>query len=137
MTKNDLPKSSQELITRFLPDSEQGGDVTQVDEKQFQEALMNLHLAMMGKTEKQVYTPVFSFCSGTLNSELPMICIPSNKYKEVQICLKDGWSYPIATIKLSNINRLIDAEKTYEDTAKLGYEITRRWNAFIPKGGEE
>ena len=31
MTKNDLPKSSQELITRFLPDSEQGGDVTQVD----------------------------------------------------------------------------------------------------------
>ena len=66
-----------------------------------------------------------------------MNCIPSNKYKEVQICLKDGWSYPIATIKLSNTNRLIDAEKTYEDTAKLGYEITRRWNAIIPKGGEE
>lgn len=40
MTKNDLPKSSQELITRFLPDSEQRGDVTQVDGKQFQEALM-------------------------------------------------------------------------------------------------
>lgn len=66
-----------------------------------------------------------------------MVCIPSNKYKEVEICLKDGWNYPIATIKLSNTNRLIDAEKTYEDTAKLGYEITRRWNAFIPKGGEE
>ena len=65
MTKNDLPKSSQELITRFLPEYEQPEDV---NEKQFQEALMNFHLAMMGKTEKRVYTPVFSCCSGTLNS---------------------------------------------------------------------
>lgn len=137
MTKNDLPKSSKELITRFLPDCEQPEDVSQLDGKQFQEALMNLHLAMMGKTEKQVYTPAFSACTGTLNSELPMVCIPSNKYKEVQICLKDGWNYPIATVKLYNTNRLIDAEKTYEDTAKLGYEITRRWNAFISEGGEE
>ena len=48
MTKNDLPKSSQELITRFLPEYEQPEDV---NEKQFQEALMNFHLAMMGKTE--------------------------------------------------------------------------------------
>lgn len=61
MTKNDLPKSSQELITRFLPDSEQGGDVTQVDEKQFQEALMNLHLAMMGKRKNKFILPFFLF----------------------------------------------------------------------------
>lgn len=137
MTKNDLPKSSQELIARFLPEYEQRGDANQIDGELFQKALMNFHLAMMEKIEKQIYTPVFSCCSGTLNSELPMICIPSNKYKEVQVCLKDGWNYPIATIKLFNTNRLIDAEKTYEDTAKLGYEIARRWNAFIPKGGEE
>lgn len=49
MTKIDLPKSSKELITQFLPDCEQPEDV---NEKQFQEALMNFHLAMMGKTGK-------------------------------------------------------------------------------------
>ena len=110
MTKNDLPKSSQELITRFCPIASKGRRHTSGREaisRGFNES-PSCNDGENGKTS--LYSR-FSFCSGTLNSELPMICIPSNKYKEVQICLKDGWSYPIATIKLSNTNRLIDAEK--------------------------
>lgn len=137
MTKINLPTSSQELISRFLPDCEQRDDANPMNGELFQKALMNFHHAMMGKNEKQVYTMVFDACTVMLNSELPMVCNPSYKYKEVHICLADGWCYPIAKIKLSNTGRLIDDEKTYADTTKLGYEIARRWNAFIPKGGEE
>lgn len=112
-------------------------ELSKLNDSLFKEALMSFHYAMLGKREKQIYTPVFSACTGTLNSEHPMVCIPSYKYKEVDLCLKAGWNYPIATIKLYNTNRLIDANKTFEDATKLGYEITRRWNAFLPEGGEE
>jgi len=60
-------------------------------------------------------------------------CVVSQKYLEVELCFVAGMNIPFAQIKLYNSGLLRDAEATYDDAVKLGYEIARRWNECAEK----
>ena len=74
-------------------------------------------------------TPKFRHVSGSFDTDKhDMVCVKSHKYKEVQLCIKDGMNFPIAEIKLFNEDRWSHKEAVYDDACKLGDEIARRWN---------
>lgn len=55
-----------------------------------------------------------------------LMCIPSNKYKEVDICLENKGSMHL---QIFDISRTMP----YEDRKKFGEELCRRWNEFKDK----
>ena len=61
-----------------------------------------------------------------------MVCVPSRKHMEVDLCLADGMNYPIAEIKLYSEDLYSHAVTVFDDAAALGEEIAKRWNAGIP-----
>lgn len=78
----------------------------------------------------------FTILEGEFDTEKThMVCVKSDKYQEVQLCLKTnedkGWNVPIAKIRLYDRDRFQLAKQTYESASKLGDEIARRWNSFI------
>lgn len=82
--------------------------------------------------------PKWEFVEGSFDTkDTKMVCLVSNKYKEVQLSVKSngnkGMNLSFATIKLYSRDRLSDASETFEDASKLGYEIERRWNEFNDK----
>lgn len=71
----------------------------------------------------------FEFCTGNFDTvENKMVCVQSDKYHTVDLCLEDGSLFPIARVKLYNTDLWVDSKDTYEDAVKLGEEISRRWN---------
>ena len=67
--------------------------------------------------------------NGTMDlDKTDFVCVPSPKYKQVDLCLKDGWNIVIGTLRNSDLS--------YEEKEKLGKEIERRWNYFIKQENE-
>jgi len=82
----------------------------------------------------------FEDVSGEFDTDkMPMLCVQSHKYKDVDLCFKDGLNYPIAEIKLFNRDSFQDKDAVYEDAVKLCEEIARRWNLHLTtlKGDSE
>ena len=73
--------------------------------------------------------PKWNFSKGTFDTkEVKMLCVPSDKHGEINLCIKDGFNYAIAEIKLYSGNLYVNFKETYDDAVKLGNEIARRWN---------
>lgn len=84
--------------------------------------------------EKEVehYDQDWSFVEGQLSSKDEMLVVPSNKYKEVGISLKNkdcGFNFSIAKIELHNGTHG-SASKVFESATKLGEQIAKRWNEY-------
>lgn len=60
--------------------------------------------------------------------ELKIICVSSEKYKTVDLCIKGNMYIPFAKIKLFDTNRFIDAKKSFECATALGEEIAKAFN---------
>ncbi len=77
-------------------------------------------------------TPKFTCTSGSFDTnEVIMKCVISDKYKSVDLCIKEdgcNWNIPIGNIKLYDRDLYVNAKETFEDSTKLGNEIARRWN---------
>ena len=57
-----------------------------------------------------------------------LVCVSSHKYREVELCFKESWNLPFATIKLYSRDLFQDADQVFKDAKILGMEIARRWN---------
>jgi len=75
------------------------------------------------------------FVAGALldtdNGEL--VCVKSEKYCEVLICVKGSMNVAIAKIELHSSDRYADAQAVFQDACILGDEIVKRWNAYNEK----
>lgn len=58
-----------------------------------------------------------------------LVCVKSQKNTSVRLCFKDNMNVPFAAIKLYSRDRYVDAKATFEDAARLGDEMAKRWNA--------
>ena len=76
----------------------------------------------------------WAYVDGTFDTETAeLICIPSHKYRSVDICIKGPMHIGFAQIKLYSGNKFVDADAVYNDAVALGEEIARRWNAEAKK----
>lgn len=72
---------------------------------------------------------ISSYVTGEIPlDELEIVCVPSKKHAEVQLCIKSNMNIPFAEIKLFDTDRWADAEKTFEAATALGTEICRKFN---------
>ena len=79
---------------------------------------------MSGAEEKDPLVFKGKMVNGTLDlNTVQMVCVPSKPhYAEVDLCLKDGWSFVVAEVVGNSLS--------FEEKKKLGYEIEKRWNAY-------
>lgn len=70
--------------------------------------------------------------SGTFDMDKHQItCVVKKRHGTVNLCFNcenSSMLIPFARIKLYDSNLAIDADVVFEDAAKLGNEIARRWN---------
>lgn len=57
-----------------------------------------------------------------------LICVKSWKHQEVELCFKGNMHVPFARILLYGSGLFKDSSALFEDAAKLGDEICRRFN---------
>ena len=65
-----------------------------------------------------------------------LVCVPSPKYAEVELCFAERMNIPFAKIKLHDRDRYVDAKAVFDDAAALGALIAERWNAAIDTAAE-
>lgn len=58
-----------------------------------------------------------------------MVCVKRKKHGTVELCFAAGWNIPFAKIRLYTRDLARDADAVFDDAARLGDEIVRRWNA--------
>jgi hypothetical protein len=73
------------------------------------------------------------FISNCVDGEIPLdeleiVCVPMEKYAEVQLCIKSNMNIPFAKIKLFDTDRWVDAEKSFEAATALGNKIAYEFN---------
>ena len=76
----------------------------------------------------------FEWVDGDFDTDTgELICVPSHKYRSVDICFKGPMHIGFAQIKLYSGNKFVDADAVYNDAVTLGEEIVKRWNAKSKK----
>lgn len=69
--------------------------------------------------------------SGTFNIDTDkIVCVEQSKYNSVRLCLQGNMNIPFARIQLYDSGRMVDAQATFYDAAKLGKAIETRFNAI-------
>jgi len=71
----------------------------------------------------------FEHVNGPFDMETgKLVCVPSSKYNDVNLCFRANMHIPFARILLYSSELWVDAKAVFEDASRLGDEIVKRWN---------